>query len=183
MVCLPNEVVSPDGEQDDTVWRQCRTQWLNAAFGGQQGCTHTKINNKKPFMNICTANLVYYILTWWERMGMLIDRQNILLFTTLLYFVLTNRNTTITQTSPPWWCRSPLLWCLNYGYARSDAGIPFGRGWARTLSWFSIKRYINRLINLILILLCFRRISRTPSKMMAETASNVDGKSPYNTNR
>jgi len=30
-------------------------------------------------------------------------------------------NTTIPQTSPPWWCRLPLLRCGNFGYARSDA--------------------------------------------------------------
>jgi len=43
----------------------------------------------------------------------------------------TPNNTTNPQTSPPWWCRLPLLRCGNFGYARSDAGNLFRRGWPR----------------------------------------------------
>ncbi len=42
-------------------------------------------------------------------------------------------NTTIPQTSPPWWCRLTLLQHGIYGSARSDAGNLFKRGWARVL--------------------------------------------------
>jgi hypothetical protein len=38
-----------------------------------------------------------------------------------------NLNTTmIPQISPPWWCRLPLLWRVNYGNARSNTDNPFG---------------------------------------------------------
>jgi len=40
--------------------------------------------------------------------------------------------TTNPQTSPPWWCRLPLLRRGNFGYARSNAGNFFRRGWPRT---------------------------------------------------
>jgi hypothetical protein len=40
-------------------------------------------------------------------------------------------NTTNPQTSPPWWCRLPLLRCGIFGYARSDVGNLFRRGWPR----------------------------------------------------
>jgi hypothetical protein len=40
-------------------------------------------------------------------------------------------NTTNPQTSPPWWCRLPLLRRGIFGYARSDAGNLFRRGWPR----------------------------------------------------
>ena len=46
-------------------------------------------------------------------------------------------NTTIPQTSPPWWCRLPFLWCGIFGYARSDKRNTFGRGRARKL-WLSL---------------------------------------------
>ena len=42
-------------------------------------------------------------------------------------------NTTNPQTSPPWWCRLPLLWRGIFGYTRSNAGDIFGKGRARTL--------------------------------------------------
>ncbi len=35
------------------------------------------------------------------------------------------------QTSPPWWCRLPLLRRGIVGYARSDASDLFRRGWPR----------------------------------------------------
>jgi hypothetical protein len=44
-----------------------------------------------------------------------------------------DQNTTNPQTSPPWWCRLPLLRRGICGYARSNAGHLFGKGWARTL--------------------------------------------------
>ncbi len=45
--------------------------------------------------------------------------------------VLSTPNTTNPQTSPPWWCRLPLLRHGMFGYARSDAGDLFRRGWPR----------------------------------------------------
>ncbi len=42
-------------------------------------------------------------------------------------------NTTIPQTSPPWWGRLPLLRRGIYGSARSDVHNLFKRGWARAL--------------------------------------------------
>jgi hypothetical protein len=39
-----------------------------------------------------------------------------------------NPNTTIPQTLPPWWCRSPLIRRGIYGSARSDAPTLFQRG-------------------------------------------------------
>ena len=40
-------------------------------------------------------------------------------------------NTTTSQSSPPWWCRLPLLQHGIYGSARSDADNLFQRVWAR----------------------------------------------------
>ncbi len=40
-------------------------------------------------------------------------------------------NTTNPQTSPPWWSGLPLLRRGIFGYARSDAGDLFRRGWPR----------------------------------------------------
>jgi hypothetical protein len=43
-------------------------------------------------------------------------------------------NTTNPQTSPPWWCRLPLLPLGIVGYAQSNAGDLFRRGWPRASS-------------------------------------------------
>ena len=40
-------------------------------------------------------------------------------------------NTTNPQTPPPRWCRLPLLRRGNFGYAPSNAGNLFRRGWPR----------------------------------------------------
>jgi hypothetical protein len=48
--------------------------------------------------------------------------------------------TTIPQTSPPWWCRLPLLRHGIFGYAQSDEGKLFGRGWARTLQLALVRK-------------------------------------------
>ncbi len=47
--------------------------------------------------------------------------------------VLLTTNTTIPQTSPPWWSRSLLLRLEIYGSAQSNAGNLFQRGHPRAL--------------------------------------------------
>jgi hypothetical protein len=48
--------------------------------------------------------------------------------------VLSTRTQLPPQTSPPWWCRLPLLRRGNFGYAQSDAGNLFRRGPTRARS-------------------------------------------------
>jgi hypothetical protein len=53
-----------------------------------------------------------------------------------------NPNTTFPQTSPPWWCRLPLLRRGNFGYIdRTHATSSEEAAQERfALAWFSIKR-------------------------------------------
>ncbi len=93
-------------------------------------------------------------------------------------------NTTIPQTSPPWWSHLPLLWHRIYGSAQSDAYNLFGTGcaWALGLSFIW-----NDKVTMVLIYFYYYpsiwHIVRPQSTMVAKAASIIVGSGQKHTNK
>jgi len=78
--------------------------------------------------------------------------------------------------------------CPSYGVVSMDTpnqtrATPSEGVGQECFSLVQYKMINNRLINLIVLLICFRRIARMPSKMVAESASIINGGRPYYLNR